>query len=71
MTNKKSVSSQKKEFKGLKIKNLTPFYIDEINDKFFTSLQNHPNRFFVNKVLPKIQKKSKIRIVSPHFITLV
>lgn len=56
MTNKKSVSSQKKEFKGLKIKNLTPFYIDEINDKFFTSLQNHPNRFFVNKVLPKIQK---------------
>lgn len=56
MANKKSVSSQKKEFKGLKIKNLTPFYIDEINDKFFTSLQNHPNRFFVNKVLPKIQK---------------
>lgn len=56
MTNKKSVSSQKKEFNGLKIKNLTPFYIDEINDKFFTSLQNHPNRFFVNKVLPKIQK---------------
>ena len=56
MTNKKNVSSQKKEFKGLKIKNLTPFYIDEINDKFFTSLQNHPNRFFVNKVLPKIQK---------------
>ncbi|VEU63108.1 Uncharacterised protein [Mycoplasmopsis fermentans] len=56
MANKKSVTTQKKEFNGLKIKNLTPFYIDEINDKFFTSLQNHPNRFFVNKVLPKIQK---------------
>lgn len=45
-----------KDFNGLKIKNMSPFYIDDINDKFFISLQNHPNRFFVNKVLPKIQK---------------
>ncbi len=45
-----------KMFNGLKIKNIFSFYIDDINDKFFTSLKNHPNRYFVNKVLPKIKK---------------
>ena len=45
-----------KDYNGIKIKNIHSFYIDNINDKFFTSLNNHPNRYFVNKVLPKIQK---------------
>lgn len=53
MQNKKNFS---KDFNGLKIKNIFSFYIDDINDKFFTSLKNHPNRYFVNKVLPKIKK---------------
>lgn len=51
--NKKTIA---KDFNGLKIKNIVSFYIDDINDKFFTSLKNHPNKSFVNKVLPKIQK---------------
>lgn len=42
--------------KQLKIKNIVPFYITDVNDKFFTSLKNHPSKTFVNKVLPKIQK---------------
>lgn len=44
------------KFNGIKIRNIWPFYIDNINDKFFDSLSNHPNKIFVNKVLPKIQK---------------
>lgn len=47
----------KKAFiKQLKVKNICSFYIDNINDKFFTSLKNHPSKKFINKVLPKIQK---------------
>lgn len=45
-----------KKFNGIKSKNIWPFYIDHINDKFFESLSNHPNKVLVNKVLPKIQK---------------
>lgn len=44
------------KFNGIKIKNIWPFYIDNINDKFFDSLSNHPNKILVNKILPKIQK---------------
>ncbi|MEG1821220.1 MAG: hypothetical protein RR201_03170, partial [Malacoplasma sp.] len=53
-----------KEFiKQLKVKNICPFYIDNINNKFFTSLKNHPSKKFINKVLPKIQKNlSEIEI---------
>lgn len=54
---KKVVDNKKQnDFNGLKINNIFSFYIDDINDKFFTSLKNHPNRYFVNKVLPKIKK---------------
>lgn len=46
-----------KEFiQQLKVKNICSFYIDNINDKFFTSLKNHPSKKFINKILPKIQK---------------
>lgn len=44
------------KFNGIKVKNIWPFYIDNINDKFFESLSNHPNKVLVNKILPKIQK---------------
>lgn len=44
------------KFNGIKLKNIWPFYIDNINDKFFDSLSNHPNKIFVNKILPKIQQ---------------
>lgn len=46
----------KTKFNGIKIKNIWPFYIDNVNDKFFDSLSSHPNKIFVNKILPKIQK---------------
>ncbi len=46
----------KPKFNGIKIKNIWPFYIDNINDKFFNSLSNHPNKIFVKKILPQIQK---------------
>ncbi|WP_343251308.1 MPN338 family protein [Mycoplasma amphoriforme] len=45
-----------KKWNNLTIRNIYPFYVDNINDKFFVSLNNHPNKKFVNKVLPKIQK---------------
>lgn len=45
-----------KIFNSIEIKNIQSFYIDNINDKFFESLNNHPNRSFVTKVLPTIKK---------------
>ncbi|WP_036499163.1 MPN338 family protein [[Mycoplasma] testudinis] len=45
-----------KKIKNIKIRNVYPFYIDDVNDKFFISLNNHPNKKFVSKVLPKIKK---------------
>ena len=48
MNNKKIVS--------LKIENIFPFYIDNVNIKFFNSLNQIPNKKFVNKILPKIAK---------------
>ena len=45
-----------KVFNSIKIKNIQSFYIDNINDKFFESLNNHPNRSFVTKVLPSIKR---------------
>lgn len=54
--NNKNITKNVSDFNGLKIKNILSFYIDNINEKFFINLQNHPNRYFVNKVLPKIQK---------------
>lgn len=46
----------KAKFNGIKVKNIWPFYIDNVNDKFFDSLSNHPNKILVNKILPQIQK---------------
>lgn len=45
-----------KKWNNLTIRNIYPFYVDNINDKFFVSLNNHPNKKFVTKVLPKIKK---------------
>lgn len=47
---------ENKLFNSISIKNIQSFYIDNINDKFFESLNNHPNRSFVTKVLPTIIK---------------
>lgn len=40
-----------------KFKGVFPFYISDINDKFFVSLNNHPNKHFVQKILPLIYSK--------------
>lgn len=47
---------ENKKIKSFSIQNIYPFYIDNINDKFFTSLNHHPNKKFVTKILPKIKK---------------
>ncbi|WP_391591654.1 hypothetical protein MCAV_06160 [[Mycoplasma] cavipharyngis] len=45
--------------KRLKLKEIFPFYISDINDKFFISLNNHPNKTFTQKVLPVLMKNLK------------
>ncbi|WP_027121889.1 MPN338 family protein [[Mycoplasma] imitans] len=47
----------KKILEKLSINTTYPFYIDNVNVKFFNSLQQHPNKYFVNKILPKIKTK--------------
>ncbi|MDQ0514220.1 hypothetical protein J2Z62_000658 [Mycoplasmoides fastidiosum] len=42
-----------------KLKEIVPFYISDINVKFFDSLNNHPNKTFIQKVLPAIKKNLK------------
>lgn len=48
MKNKKIIS--------LNIEDIFPFYIDNVNIKFFNSLNQIPNKKFVNKILPRIKK---------------
>lgn len=50
------MSKTKNKYNGIKVKNIWPFYIENINEKFFESLSNHSNKVLVNKILPKIQK---------------
>lgn len=47
----------KKILEKININTTYPFYIDNVNVKFFNSLQQHPNKYFVNKILPKIKTK--------------
>ncbi|ADC31378.1 conserved hypothetical protein [Mycoplasmoides gallisepticum str. F] len=48
---------EKKILEKLNISTTYPFYIDNVNVKFFNSLQQHPNKYFVSKILPKIKTK--------------
>ncbi|MDC4163653.1 MPN338 family protein [Mycoplasma bradburyae] len=51
------MNSINKELEKLSISTTYPFYIDNVNIKFFNSLQQHPNKYFVNKILPKIKSQ--------------
>ncbi|QZX49465.1 MPN338 family protein [Mycoplasma sp. E35C] len=51
------MDSIKKNLEKLNISTTYPFYIDNVNVKFFNSLQQHPNKYFVNKILPKIKNQ--------------
>ena len=50
------MNKNKSKYNGIKVKNIWPFYIENINEKFFESLSNYSNKAFANKILPKIQK---------------
>lgn len=45
-----------KKIVALGIDNIFPFYIDNVNNKFFNSLNQASNKKIVNKILPKIKK---------------
>ena len=43
--------------KSLKVRTIFPFYIKNVNEKFFSEIANNPNKTFVKKVLPKIENE--------------
>lgn len=43
--------------KSLKVRTIFPFYIKNVNEKFFSEIANNPNKTFVKKVLPKIESE--------------
>lgn len=43
--------------KSLKTRTIFPFYIKDVNEKFFSNLNNHQNKIFLKKILPKIENE--------------
>ncbi|AAT27574.1 MPN338 family protein [[Mycoplasma] mobile] len=43
--------------KSLKTRTIFPFYIKNVNEKFFSNLNNHQNKIFLKKILPRIENE--------------
>lgn len=43
--------------KSLKMRLIFPFYIKNVNEKFFSEIANNPNKRFIKKILPQIENE--------------